>query len=207
MRSARARDTLAVPMTTLWDGARSALPSIAHAVGRRARPGPTHFSAGLQPPIYLKLEWYGPSGSLKDRIYLHMFERAEARGELRPGVRVLECSTGNAGIACAFVAAVKGYPCTIVMPEGMSEERKKLIRAYGATLVQTPGGESDVDLALGRLEEIRARDRAGYWVPGQFVNADNVDAHYRTTAPAVWEQAGWPAGACVAAPGMRRTLH
>ncbi len=206
MRSARARDTIAVPMTTLWDGARSALPSIAHAVGRTPMVRLNRITAGLRPPIYLKLEWYGPSGSLKDRIYLHMFERAEARGELRPGVRVLECSTGNAGIACAFVAAVKGYPCTIVMPEGMSEERKKLIRAYGATLVQTPGGESDVDLALGRLEEIRARDRAGYWVPGQFVNADNVDAHYRTTGPEVWEQAGGIVGAFVAAQGSGGTL-
>ena len=141
MRSARERDNIAVPMTTLWDGARSALPSIAHAVGRTPMVRLNRITADLRPPIYLKLEWYGPSGSLKDRIYLHMFERAEARGELRPGVRVLECSTGNAGIACAFVAAVKGYPCTIVMPEGMSEERKKLIRAYGATLIQTPGGD------------------------------------------------------------------
>ena len=103
-------------------------------------------TAGITPPVHAKLEWYSATGSLKDRIYLHMFERAEARGDLRPGVRVLECSTGNAGIACAFVAAVKGYRCTIVMPEGMSDERKKIMRAYGADLVFTPGGESDVDL-------------------------------------------------------------
>src|SRR5260370_9331079 len=101
---------------------------------------------------------------------------------------------------------VKGCPGRGVMWEGMSEERKKLIRAYGATLVQTPGGESDVDLALGRLEEIRARDRGGYWVPGQFVNADNVDAHYRTTGPEVWEQAGGIVGAFVAAQGSGGTL-
>jgi cysteine synthase A len=156
--------------------------------------------------VYLKLEWYGPSGSLKDRIYLHMFERAEARGELRPGMRVLECSTGNAGIACAFVAAVKGYACTIVMPEGMSDERKKIMRAYGADLVFTPGGESDVDLALRRLEDIRAGDPAGYWVPGQFSNADNVEAHYRTTGPEIWEQCGGIIGAFVAAQGSGGTL-
>src|SRR5437870_6113846 len=94
-----------------------------------------------------------------------MFDRAEARGDLRPGMRVLECSTGNAGIACAFVAAVKGYRCTIVMPEGMSDERKKITRAYGVDLVFTPGGDSDVDLSLRRLEEIRAGDPTGYWVP------------------------------------------
>src|SRR5262245_66459824 len=102
-----------------------------------------------------------------------MCERAEARGQLRPGVRVLECSTGNAGIAFAWVAAVKGYPCTIVMPEGMSDERKKIMRAYGASLVFTPGGESDVDLALARLEALRAAAPDRYWVPGQFDNGDN----------------------------------
>jgi cysteine synthase A len=135
-----------------------------------------------------------------------MFEQAEARGDLKPGMRVLECSTGNAGIACAFVAAVKGYPCTVVMPEGMSDERKKIMRAYGAELVFTPGGESDVDLSLQKLEEIRARDPDGYWVPGQFANADNIDAHYRTTGPELWEQSGGIVGAFVASQGSGGTL-
>src|SRR2546428_6655919 len=139
-------------MTILWDSMRGALPSIAHAVGRTPLTRLNRVTADVKPAIYLKLEWFGPSGSLKDRIYLHMFERAEARGELTGGMQVLECSTGNAGIACAFVAAVKGYPCTIVMPEGMSDERKKIMRAYGARLVFTPGGESDVDLSLAKLE-------------------------------------------------------
>src|ERR1044071_2006088 len=89
------------------------------------------------------------------RLNRHMFERAEARDDLKPGMQVLECSTGNAGIACAWVSAVKGYPCTIVMPQGMSDERKKIMRAYGAELVFTPGGESDVDLSLERLRAIR----------------------------------------------------
>jgi len=180
--------------------------SIAQAVGRTPLVRLARVTAHIVPTVYLKLEWYGPSGSLKDRIYLHMFERAEARGELRPGMRVLECSTGNAGIACAFVAAVKGYACTIVMPEGMSDERKKIMRAYGADLVFTPGGESDVDLALRRLSEIRAGDPAGYWVPGRFSNADNVAAHYRTTGPEIWEQCGGIIGAFVAAQGSGGTL-
>ena len=152
-------------MTARWDAYRTALPSIASAVGRTPLVKLNRI-ATAGPPIYVKVEWYGPSGSLKDRIYLHMFEQAEGRGDLRPGMRVLECSTGNAGIACAFVAAVKGYPCTVVMPEGMSEERKKIMRAYGAELVFTPGGESDVDLSLEKLEEIRAGDPDRYWVPG-----------------------------------------
>src|SRR2546425_239068 len=194
------------PVTILWDTYRSALGSIAQAVGRTPLVTLNRVTAGLTPPIHVKLEWYGATGSLKDRIYLHMFDRAEARGDLRPGMRVLECSTGNAGIACAFVAAVKGYRCTIVMPEGMSEERKKIMRAYGADLVFTPGGESDVDLSLRRLEEIRAGDRTGYWVPGQFDNADNVEAHYRTTGPELWEQAGGIVGAFVASQGSGGTL-
>jgi cysteine synthase A len=135
-------------------------------------------TAGLGPRVLAKIEWFGPSGSLKDRIYLHMLNKAEARGELRPGMTVLECSTGNAGIACSFVAALKGYRCVVVMPQGMSEERKKIMRAYGTELVFTPGGESDVDLALQKLEEIRRAKPGQYWVPGQFSNRDNIEAHY-----------------------------
>jgi len=190
----------------LWDSYRSALHSIGEAIGRTPLVKLGRVTAEVTPPIYLKLEWYGPSGSLKDRIYLHMFERAEARGDLKPGMRVLECSTGNAGIACAFIAAVKGYPCTIVMPEGMSDERKKIMRAYGATLVFTPGGESDVDLSLKRLDEIRGGDPTGYWVPGQFSNTDNVETHHRTTGPEIWEQCGGIIGAFVAAQGSGGTL-
>src|SRR5438046_9410312 len=130
-------------MSIPWDAYRNALPSIAQAVGRTPLVKLNRVAVDVRPPIYLKIEWYGPSGSLKDRIYLHMFDRAIARGDLRPGREVLECSTGNAGIACAFVAAIKGYPCTIVMPEAMSAERKQLITAQGAQLVRTPGGESD----------------------------------------------------------------
>ena len=178
-----------------------ALPSIAAAVGNTPLVRLNRLAADVRPPIYAKVEWYGPTGSLKDRIYLHMFERAEARGELRPGMRVLECSTGNAGIACAWVAAVKGYRCTVVMPEGMSDERKKVIRAYGAELVFTPGGESDVDLALARLAEIRAAEPDRCWVPGQFDNPDNVQAHVLTTGPEIWEQTAGAVGALVAAQG------
>jgi len=193
-------------MPIRWDASRSALASIAEAVGRTPLVRLNRVTADVGPEVFLKLEWYGPTGSLKDRIYLHMFERAEARGELARGMRVLECSTGNAGIACAFVAAVKGYKCTIVMPEGMSDERKKIMRAYGADLVFTPGGESDLDLALARLEAIRAGDPAGYWVPGQFDNADNVAAHYRGTGPEIWEQCGGQLGAFVAAQGSGGSL-
>jgi cysteine synthase len=184
-----------------WHRYATALSSIADAVGRTPLVRLNRVTQGLRPAIYVKVEWYGATGSLKDRIYLHMFDRAEQRGQLKSGMRVLECSTGNAGIACAWVAAVKGYACTIVMPEGMSDERKKIMRAYGADLVFTPGGESDVDLSLRRLEEIRAGDPARYWVPGQFDNPDNVETHTLTTGPEIWEQSGGRIGAFVDSQG------
>lgn len=184
-----------------WGRYARALDSIAQAVGCTPLVRLHRMTAGLAPAIYVKVEWFGPTGSLKDRIYLHMFERAEAGGALRAGMEVLECSTGNAGIACAWVAAVKGYPCTIVMPEGMSDERKKLMRAYGARLVFTPGGESDVDLALARLAEIRAGAPGRYWVPSQFDNPDNVAAHLAGTGPEIWEQMQGRIGAFVDAQG------
>jgi cysteine synthase A len=163
-------------------------------------------SADGSAAIFLKLEYYSPSGSLKDRIYRAMIGEAERRGDLRPGMTILECSTGNAGIACAFVAAVKGYPCIIVMPEGMSEERKKMDRAYGAELVFTPGGESDVDLALDKLREIRESAPEKYWVPAQFDNPDNVQAHYLTTGPELWEQLEEDVDAYIATQGTGGAL-
>lgn len=119
---------------------------------------------------------------------------------------VLECSTGNAGIGCSFIAAVKGYPCIIVMPEGMSEERKMLDIAYGTKMVYTPGAESDVDLALQKLEEIRSKDSKKYWVPAQFDNTDNIDAHYKTTGPEIWEQTEGQLDAFIATQGTGGTL-
>ncbi len=184
-----------------WTRYTRALPSIAAAVGRTPLVRLNRVTAEVMPALYVKVEWYGATGSLKDRIYLHMFERAEARGDLKPGMSVLECSTGNAGIACSWVAAVKGYPCTIVMPEGMSEERKKIMRAYGAELVFTKGGESDVDLSLQKLAEIRAGHPTRYWVPGQFDNTDNVEAHVLTTGPEIREQLDGRIGAFVDSQG------
>jgi cysteine synthase len=187
-------------MTVDWGGYGQVLPSMLDAIGRTPLVRLRGMSSNDQ-ELLAKIEWYGPSGSLKDRIYAHMIARAEERGELRPGMTLLECSTGNAGTACAFVGAVKGYPSVIVMPEGMSEERRKLMLAYGAELVLTPGAESDVDLALERMEEIRSADPDRYFVPAQFDNPDNVEAHMLTTGPEIWEQAGADVGAVVASQG------
>jgi cysteine synthase A len=191
-----------------WNQNRQYAQNIFEAIGRTplVRLNRIPLSEGVSATILGKLEWFSPSGSLKDRIYYEMFTRAEERGELKPGMTVLECSTGNAGIGCSFVAAVKGYPCIIVMPEGMSEERKKLDIAYGAQLIHTPGGESDVDLALHKLAEIRAQNPHKYWVPAQFDNPDNIAAHYKTTGPEIWEQTEGRVDAFIVTQGTGGTL-
>jgi cysteine synthase len=131
-----------------WDRQRKYAKSILEVIGQTPLVRLNRVTENIKPEILVKIEYFSPSGSLKDRIYLNMIEKAEKRGDLKEGMTILECSTGNAGIACSFVAAVKGYPCIIVMPVGMSEERKKMDIAYGTEMVYTPGGESDVDLAL-----------------------------------------------------------
>ena len=195
-------------MPIRWNASRRYHPSIFSAIGRTplVRLNRIPATAGVKAKILVKVEYFSPSGSLKDRIYWNMFERAERRGALKKGMTVLECSTGNAGIGCSFVSAVKGYPCIIVMPEGMSEERKKLDVAYGAQMVYTPGGESDVDLALEKLESIRRQKPKTYFVPAQFENPDNIDAHIRTTGPEIWEQTAGRIDAFIMTQGTGGTL-
>jgi cysteine synthase A len=163
-------------------------------------------TVGVDAEILAKLEYFNPSGSLKDRILYRMVENAERRGELKPGMTIIEGTTGNTGIATAMVAAVKGYPCIIVMPEGMSIERRKIDRAYGAQLVLTPGGESDVDLVLQKVAEIMASEPGKYWKVGQFENPDNPQAHYETTGPEIWEQTDGTVDCFVASQGTGGTL-
>jgi len=138
--------------------------------------------------ICVKLEYVNPSGSLKDRVVYQIVKSAEQRGELKPGMTLLEGTTGNTGIATAMVGAVKDYKVIIVMPEGMSEERKKTIRAYGAELVLTPGAETDVDLVLEKVEEIKKKYGDTVFEIGQFYRDDNLLAHLNNTAPEIWEQ-------------------
>jgi cysteine synthase len=150
--------------------------------------------------LLVKVEWYGPTGSVKDRIYRHMLERAELSGALRTGMTVIEATTGNAGISCAAFAAIKGYRCVVVLPEGMSEERKRMIRAYGAELELTPGAGTDIDLALTRLREIVSSDPSAYFFPGEFENPDNPRAQ-EVSGEEVWEQTNGEIDVVVAAPG------
>jgi cysteine synthase len=193
-------------MTIQWEANRKIANSMLDAIGRTPLVRLNNIARGIDSEILLKIEWFSPSGSLKDRIYLEMISRAEERGQLKRGMTILECSTGNAGIGCSFVAALKNYPCIIVMPEGMSEERKKIDLAYGAQMVYTPGGESDVDLALEKLREILAQNPDKYWVPAQFDNPDNIAAHYKTTGPEILEQCEGRIDAFVATQGTGGTL-
>lgn len=166
----------------------------------------TRVTRGVKPLIVAKCEFFSPSGSLKDRILVHMVESAERDGRLRPGMTIIEGSTGNTGISAAMVAAAKGYRCIIVMPEGMSMERRRAIQAYGAELTLTPGGESDVDLVLKKVKELVANNPARFWQVGQFENKENPKAHYETTGPEIWEQTDGRIDIFVAAVGSGGTL-
>jgi cysteine synthase A len=135
-----------------------------------------------------------------------MVESAERNGRLCPGMTIIEGTTGNTGIATAMVAAAKGYRCIIVMPEGMSLERRKAIQAYGAQLILTPGGESDVDLVLEKVKELTAKSPGRFWEVGQFENEDNPKAHYESTGPEIWEQTEGTIDIFVAAAGSGGTL-
>jgi len=162
-------------------------------------------AAGLDREILVKLEFLNPSGSLKDRIARYIVEEAERLGQLTEGSVIVEATTGNTGIAFAMVAAVKGYRMIVVMPEGMSEERKKTIQAYGAEMVFTPGSESDVDLCLRKLDELK-KTVPKVWIPAQFTNFDNVRAHEETTGKEIIDQTGGKLDAFVAGVGTGGTL-
>lgn len=137
--------------------------------------------------VYLKLEAFNPGSSVKDRIALNMIEDAEKRGIIKPGDTIVEPTSGNTGIGLAWVGAAKGYKVIITMPETMSIERRKIIQAYGAELVLTPGAAGTKG-AIDKAKEIAAE--IGAWVPLQFENPANPEIHERTTGPEILEAFG-----------------
>ena len=141
-------------------------------------------SQGLEATILAKLEGQNPAGSVKDRVALSLIEDAEAKGILNPDSVIIEPTSGNTGIGLAAVAAARGYRCIIVMPDSMSVERRRMMTAYGAELVLTPGKEG-MKGAIDRAEALKA-ELPGSFIPGQFVNPANPAAHYRTTGPEIW---------------------
>ncbi len=142
-------------------------------------------STGL--PIYAKAEFLNPGGSIKDRVAKNMVEQAEKDGKLKPGMTIIEPTSGNTGIGLALVGVRKGYRVTIVMPENMSEERKKIIHCLGAELVLTPAKES-IGGSVKKAEQLLAELGDQGFMPQQFENPANPDIHYHTTAPEIYRE-------------------
>ena len=140
---------------------------------------------GTEAVILAKLEYFNPAGSSKDRVALNMVLEAERRGELKEGSTIIEPTSGNTGIGLASVAAARGYRAIFTMPETMSIERRSLLKAYGAEVVLTEGAKGMTG-AIEKADEL-AKEIEGAFIPGQFVNEDNPNAHFKTTGPEIWE--------------------
>ncbi|WP_018339588.1 PLP-dependent cysteine synthase family protein [Butyricimonas synergistica] len=137
--------------------------------------------------IYAKLEGFNPTGSIKDRIALQMMEQAEREGRLTPGKTIIEPTSGNTGIGLAIIGIVKGYPVEIVMSEAVSVERRKIIRSYGGKVILTPAAEG-TDGAIRMAHKLVEENPNKYFMPDQFSNASNYQAHYENTAIEIWQQ-------------------
>ncbi len=159
---------------------------------------------GLATPLVAKLEYLNPTGSIKDRAALWMINQAEQSGLLQPGGTIIEPTSGNTGIGLASIAAARGYRLILTMPDSMSVERRTLLSAYGAELVLTPGKEG-MDGALKKAKEL-GTEIAGSFLPGQFVNPANAQAHYDSTGPEIWRDTQGQVDVLVAGVGTGGTI-
>jgi len=162
-------------------------------------------AGGLAATLVAKIESFNPAGSVKDRIALNMVEAAEASGQLKPGMTIIEPTSGNTGIGLAMVAAVKGYHLILTMPETMSQERRKLLKAFGAELILTPGREG-MPGAIKRAENLLNAKPDSYFMPQQFNNPANPEAHVKTTAEEIWQATAGQVDIVVAGAGTGGTI-
>jgi cysteine synthase A len=177
-------------------------PGLLEAIGSTPHAELSQFSAGTA-RIFAKLEFLNPGGSVKDRISRSMIEDAEKRGLLRPGGTIVEPTSGNTGVGLAMVAAVKGYRCIVVMPEGYGRVKATLMEALGAEVIRTPADEL-MSGAIRRAEQI-ARETGAY-LPNQFANPVNPRTHYETTGPEIFAELGGSIDAFVAGVGTTGTF-
>ena len=164
-----------------------------------------NLSRGLPARVAVKLEFFNPGSSVKDRIALAMGEAAEREGKIKPGTTIVEATSGNTGIGLAMVCAAKGYKLVITMPESMSKERKMLLRAYGAELVLTPAAEG-MNGAIAKAEEFVKNHPETYFMPRQFDNPANPEIHRQTTAEEIWRDTDGNVDIFVAGVGTGGTL-
>ena len=166
-----------------------------------------HITKGIRAALWAKLEYFNPTGSIKDRMVHYMVEDAEKQGLLKPGGIIVEGSSGNTGASLAMIAAVKGYRCIITMPDKVSDEKKDLIRALGAEVLVAPTEvAADSPESYYSLAKRIAAETPNSWYPDQYNNPTNIEAHYYSTGPEIWEQTGGQIDYLVAGIGTGGTL-
>ena len=175
------------------------------SIGRTPLIQLTRVTDGAKATVLAKIEGRNPAYSVKDRIGAAMIWDAEKRGVLKPGIEIVEPTSGNTGIALAFVAAARGYAITLTMPETMSLERRRVVAAFGAKLVLTPGPEG-MKGAIKKATEIYESDKQHYFMPQQFDNPANPEIHEKTTGPEIWEDTGGQIDVLVSGVGTGGTL-
>ncbi len=182
-------------------------PSILAVIGRTPLVRLRQIARDVPPQILVKLEALNPGGSIKDRVGVAMVDEAERQGLLRPGGTIIEATAGNTGVGLALAAAVKGYRCIFVLPDKMSGEKVRLLKAYGAEIVITPTSvPPDSAESYNGVADRLAREIPGAWRPNQFSNLANPEIHYRTTGPEIWEQTSGRITALVAGIGTGGTI-
>jgi cystathionine beta-synthase len=189
------------------DESRRVFEDVIQAIGDTPLVRLNKVTRGVRANVYAKLEFMNPGGSVKDRIGLAMIQAAEREGRLAPGGTIVEGTSGNTGVGLAIAAAIKGYKCIFVMPDKMSEEKVRLLRAFGARVVITPTAvEPEDPRSYYSVSKRLAEETPNTILAGQYWNPANPEAHYKTTGPEIWEQTGGRIDALVCGMGTGGTI-